>query len=93
MIDEDAQIEGLDVLRQEAFQHGQKVTDIDQERYKEEWWNELATASFPCQDVSSLLPCNCQILTHFSVHISQTFSAKAVGTAPVRSGAHPTGPR
>jgi hypothetical protein len=94
MIDDEDQIEGLDVLRKEAFQDGNKASDIDQEHYKEEWWNELATATFPRQDVSLLLlTCNCQILTHFPVRISSTFSAKAVGTAPVRSGADPTGPR
>jgi hypothetical protein len=52
-LDENDQIEALDILKGMAFKDGMKPTNIDQGRWKEEWWNELGAASFPCQDVSS----------------------------------------
>jgi hypothetical protein len=52
MLDDNNQIEALDELKGIAFKDGMKPTDIDQGRWKEEWWNELEAASFPCQDVS-----------------------------------------
>lgn len=61
VIDDEDQIEGLDVLRDEAFQNEDKAGDIDQAIYQEEWWNELSTATFPCSDVSHLLNAISQI--------------------------------
>ena len=48
------QFNGLDRLHAIALPVGDG-TIIDQEGWKEEWWNELCTASFPHKDASCFL--------------------------------------
>jgi hypothetical protein len=63
MFNENDQIGVLDVLKGMAFKDSMKVTNINRERWKEEWWNELGTASFPCQDISGFPIINHKTLT------------------------------
>ena len=69
-VNQEDQNEALDVLQGMAFKDGMKATNIDQEKWKEEWWNELEAASFPCQDVSSLIKFNGPTLRQISQYLS-----------------------
>jgi hypothetical protein len=53
-IDKEHQIDALDNIKAIAFGDGISGSSIDQEPWKDQWWHELQTASFPRKTVSQL---------------------------------------
>jgi hypothetical protein len=55
MKDDGDQMKSLDELYTFAVKNGGFPSVLDQKDWKEEWWNNLARASFPCADVIFIL--------------------------------------
>jgi hypothetical protein len=62
-IDKEHQIDALDDIKAIAFGDGIIGSSIDQEPWKDQWWHELQTASFPRKTVSQLQIYNCPTLS------------------------------
>lgn len=62
------QMNGLDAIHTVAFYNGAVPSSIDQGEWKEQWWNELPTASFPQSDVSNFISLHELLAIRFAVY-------------------------